>query len=90
MFNTFINFCKFFKSLILLILWIRDFCDFMSYLPFWLYCGCRCAKAKKLRNREYKVCLNERAMVRLLDVLTDCNIDKSIKNFPIAAHTAGF
>jgi hypothetical protein len=31
---------QFFKSLILQTLWIHDFCDFMSYLAFWLYLGC--------------------------------------------------
>ena len=40
MFKTFTIFFKFFKSLILLILWTRQFCDFMSYLGFWLYFGC--------------------------------------------------
>ncbi len=40
MFKTFIIFCKFLKSLLLLILWIYDFCDFMSYLGVWLYDGC--------------------------------------------------
>jgi len=40
MFKTFTIFCKFFKSLILRTLWIYNFCDFMSYLGFWLYLGC--------------------------------------------------
>ena len=39
MFKTFTAFCKFFKSLILPTLWIYDFCDFMSYCVFGLYCG---------------------------------------------------
>ena len=43
----------------------------------------RCAKPRKLRNREYKLCLNTRAIVRLLNLTVDCNIDKSIKKFPI-------
>ena len=40
MFNTVTIFCKIFKSLILYALWICIFCDFMSYLAFWLYFGC--------------------------------------------------
>ena len=40
MFKTFTGFCIFFKFLVLLILWIHDFCDFMSYLVFWLQSGC--------------------------------------------------
>ena len=31
-----IHFFKFFKSLILLILWIYDFCNFARYWAFWL------------------------------------------------------
>lgn len=45
-----------------------------------MYVGYRRAKPKKLRNRGYKVCLNERAIVRLLDAMISCNIDKSIIN----------
>jgi len=41
MFKTFTIFCKFFKSLILQVLWIYNFCGFVSYLAFWLYVGCR-------------------------------------------------
>ena len=33
-------FCKFFKSLMLLLLWIWGVCGFMGYLVFWLYPGC--------------------------------------------------
>ena len=36
MFKTFTIFWEFFKSLILQTLWIVNFCDFMSYLTFWL------------------------------------------------------
>jgi len=39
MFKTFIIFRGFFKSLLLQILWIYDFCDFMSCLGFGLYYG---------------------------------------------------
>jgi hypothetical protein len=39
MFKTLIIFYRFFKSLILQMLQIRDFCDFRSYLVFGLYFG---------------------------------------------------
>ncbi len=81
MFKTFTIFRNFFKSLILQTLWIYDFWDFMSYWGFWLYCGCMCAKPRKLRKGEQKTHLNKRAMVRLLDAVIDYNIDKSGKNF---------
>ena len=32
-------------------------------------------QAKKLRNREYKSCLNKRAIVHLHDAAIDCNND---------------
>jgi hypothetical protein len=47
------------------------------------YCGT--PQSKERRNREYKACPNERAIVRLLDARMDCNFDKSIKNFPISS-----
>ena len=58
---------------------LRFYTLFGLLVVVWLYVR----QDKKLRNREYKVCLNERAIVRLLDLTIDCNIDKSIKNFPI-------
>jgi len=51
--------------------------------------GCRtvvwCDKPKKLRKREHKVCLRERAILRLLDSEVDCNIDISIRHFHMNA-----
>jgi len=38
-----------------------------------------CAKLKMLRNREYKVCLNERAILRLLDQSNEAK-SKSMTN----------
>ena len=54
MFKTFTIFCKFFKSLILLILWICKFCGFARYLAFELYHGCRDFPQKL-------ACLNKRS-----------------------------
>ena len=41
MFKMFTVVCKFFKSLVLQVLWIYNFCEFTRYLVFWLYFGCR-------------------------------------------------
>jgi hypothetical protein len=37
---------------------------------------------KKLRKGENKVCLNTRTMIRLIDVIIDCNAYKSVNKFP--------
>ena len=45
--------------------------------------GCMCAKPKKAEKQGIQTMPKKRTIIHLLDAMIDCNIDKSVKNFPI-------